>query len=488
MFKTFHARRAGCGLALGFAFVALFAPEVANAVVPSNDNLANAMVVSSLPFAESVEFVDATTEPSEAMFCSFSSKTVWYAVTASTSTVLRFSNAGSGVSDALLRVFRQNGAGFGGLSFIGCAGTFWNGSQSLTINAEAGATYLVQAGNMFSFSGTLRTSVEAVVPPTNDDFASAQQIDTLPTTSGVDTTAATLEANEPQLCTPPSSQRTAWYSFTPSAGGSITATAPGSPFPVGIGAYTGSSLGSLESKACQYGFPLTIHVDAGVTYYFQVGHSGSSGAPMQFRLALAPTPVALFFSSPSDPSTFEVVNFFDQSGDPGGNQIVSRTWDFGDGAQSTCCATHRYAVDGDYTARLTITTSDGREGTTTRPVIIRTHDVAVVRLQVPQKGSVAQTRPISVALSNMRYPETVQVSLYKSTTGSFSQFVLVGTLTQSVPVKGPSRSTPFDFSYTFTAEDAAVGKVTFKAIATVVGSRDAAPADNEAISLPIRVN
>jgi hypothetical protein len=80
------------------------------------------------------------------------------------------------------------------------------------------------------------------------------------------------------------------------------------------------------------------------------------------------------------------------------------------------------------------------------------------------------------------------VQLYKSVTGSFDRFTLVGTLTQSVPVKSANRSTPFDFSYTFTAEDAAVGKVTFKAVATLVGPRDAAQADNEVISLPIRVD
>jgi hypothetical protein len=51
-----------------------------------------------------------------------------------------------------------------------------------------------------------------------------------------------------------------------------------------------------------------------------------------------------------------------------------------------------------------------------------------------------------------------------------------------------SRTTSFDFSYTFTADDAVAGKVTFKVVATIVGARDAAPADNEAIALPTKVN
>jgi hypothetical protein len=40
----------------------------------------------------------------------------------------------------------------------------------------------------------------------------------------------------------------------------------------------------------------------------------------------------------------------------------------------------------------------------------------------------------------------------------------------------------FAFSYTFTPGDAALGKVTFEAIATIAGPRDALSADNTAIA------
>ena len=39
----------------------------------------------------------------------------------------------------------------------------------------------------------------------------------------------------------------------------------------------------------------------------------------------------------------------------------------------------------------------------------------------------------------------------------------------------------------FTGDDAAVGKVTFEATATIVNARDAQSADNTAIALPTRV-
>jgi len=64
----------------------------------------------------------------------------------------------------------------------------------------------------------------------------------------------------------------------------------------------------------------------------------------------------------------------------------------------------------------------------------------------------------------------------------------IGSLRQVVPVRGGNRTTVFAFSYTFTSADAALGKVTFKAVANLQNARDALPADNEAISPPTKVS
>jgi hypothetical protein len=65
---------------------------------------------------------------------------------------------------------------------------------------------------------------------------------------------------------------------------------------------------------------------------------------------------------------------------------------------------------------------------------------------------------------------------------------LVGQSTQFVPSKSGNKTTSFVFSYTFTPDDAAVGKVTFRAVATPASGRDAVPGDNEVIALPTTVN
>lgn len=141
---------------------------------------------------------------------------------------------------------------------------------------------------------------------------------------------------------------------------------------------------------------------------------------------------------------------------------------------------HRYAAGGNYTIRLTVTTFDGRTASTSQVVHVSTHDVAIAKFTVPTSASAGQTRSITVGVSDKRYPETVQVQLL--TGNSRGGFDVIGTLTQPVPVQTGKATTPFVFSYTFTSGDAAVGKVTFEAIATIVGPRDALPTDNMAIA------
>jgi len=138
--------------------------------------------------------------------------------------------------------------------------------------------------------------------------------------------------------------------------------------------------------------------------------------------------------------------------------------------------------------KLTVTTSDGRTGSASQVVHVKTHDIAITKLLVPQAASVGQTRMISAVISESRYPETVQVQLFKSVPGSFDNFELVGILTHSVSVLPGNRTTPFNFNCTFTSDDAVAGKVTFGAVATIIGARDAQPADNRVVALPTVVN
>jgi PKD repeat protein len=433
-----------------------------------------------LPFTDSIDIANATVEPGEPQFCVGTQRTVWYSFTPATNTGVRSDTLGSSFSDTLLNVYQAAGPGFGGLNFITC-GIFGN---AVVFSAQAGRTYYIQAATASSSVGTLRLNLEGIPSPPNDAFANAAVIPALPFTNSVEIVAATTETGEPLALPCGSPSATVWYAFTPAITQSVTATTSG-PFTTVVVAYTGSSLDNLSRVgAICFSSPLTFRANAGTTYFLQAGAFGQTGL-LQFGLDVAQPPVANFSNSPFDPSIFDTVQFFNHSFDPAGVGIQSQVWDFGDQTTSTNFnPTHRYTVDGDFTVTLTVTTHDGRTAATSGTIQVKTHDVAITRFNTPSSGCSGQTRQISVGVASRRYGENVQVQLSKSGAGGFE---IVGTLNQFVEMQQGNNVVPFDFSYTFTNDDVTLGNVTFKAVATILGARDALPGDNEAIGSPTRV-
>jgi hypothetical protein len=231
--------------------------------------------------------------------------------------------AGSGFSDITLRVYQSFSPGIFGLSFMGCT----SGNSPISFTAQAGTQYYVQAGSQFSSAGTLMVNFREAPRPGNDAFASATRITTLPFTDNVDVSSATREPAEPTpACGSPNG--TIWYAFTPASTVSISASASG-PFSTAVAAYTGSSLGGLTALGSRcFGSPVTFRATAGTTYYFQAGPLFGQNGSLQFRLAVAPAPVANFGFSPSDPSEFDTVQFFNFSSDPADAGPMELVWGF----------------------------------------------------------------------------------------------------------------------------------------------------------------
>ena len=112
-------------------------------------------------------------------------------------------------------------------------------------------------------------------PPFNDNFADAIPITApLPFSDSQEATHATLEVGEPAPCA--TITDTVWYAYTPSSDVVLTAhTAQSSPDTV-LAVYTGASLATLATVACDDdGGPgstseVVFEASAGVAYYFQV--------------------------------------------------------------------------------------------------------------------------------------------------------------------------------------------------------------------------
>ncbi len=105
----------------------------------------------------------------------------------------------------------------------------------------------------------------------------------------------------------------------------------------------------------------------------------------------------------------------------------------------------------------------------------------------PSRSSRSQPRQAPARYARSRWESATNATPRQSrcnsskgnSQGGFDQ---VGTLTQPVPVTTGKATTSFAFSYTFTPSDAAVGKVTFEAIATIQGARDALPTQPPSIN------
>jgi hypothetical protein len=312
--------------------------------------------------------------------------------------------------------------------------------------------------------------------PDNDNFAGAAQIGGLPFSISADTREATFEADEPYPdCGYP--LRTLWYSYTPSDNTKVTAD-----FFYYYGAvlavYTGDSLNSLTQIGCSTYAPITFEVQAGITYYFQLSDLGYPGE-MNFGLDVTQPPSVWINLDPSYPNVYDNVYFYEYAYDPAGVGGDLYTWTLWDGTTTDQDSFyHQFTADGDYPLSLTFTTYDGRTVTESMTVQVRTRDIAITKFSAPQTARMNQTREITVEVTSKRYPDNVEVHLYKILPGGSEEWVPISTMQVSSRINRPIS---FRFNYTFTATDAAIGKVTFRAEAVIVDGRDAFPADNIAI-------
>lgn len=130
-------------------------------------------------------------------------------------------------------------------------------------------------------------------PPSNDNFAFAEEIASFPFGGSVQTADASHEAGELFNC---SIQRTVWYHFTAPTNGVVEFDTAGSSFAdTAIEAWSDNGTGigglSLLPPYCvAFGGQLSFAVQAGKSYYLQAGDLGSGGGDLHVNAEFVTPP------------------------------------------------------------------------------------------------------------------------------------------------------------------------------------------------------
>jgi len=475
-------------VAVATAVLAVVVPGVAHAATPpSNDDFDQATAITALPFTAQQDTSGATKATDDPYWCQSNDVvgTVWFQYTATEDGLLRATSAGSDRS-MILSAFTGLRGDLRAVDNSCGIGT----NATMTIRATAGTTYYFMVAGYDVPGGALSFAVNQIPPAANDNFANAEPITTLPQTRQPDLSTASYEADEPTStgCYESRGLPSVWYSYsTAGPATSVTAKINGTGSTVTV--YSGNSLPELKQLACASNFSqaTVFRANPGATYYIRVTGQYVNYQPITLTLAEAPALDPQLNISPSDPTVYDNVSFSTSSWNSI-DQPLTASWDFGDGTTApaaTASVSHHYTVDGVYPVTVHATSPDGRTSTQTTQLTVNTHDVGITKFDVPTSARDGQQKSITVHVANTRYPEQATVVLYKSGNPYETE---VGRLTLTVPARAKG-TVSFPFAYTFTSDDALVGKVTFRAVVELpYPEHDARAADNEVIAIATTVN
>lgn len=256
------------------------------AAPPSNDNKANAQVLTGDTASVTTSNVEATKETGES-----AERTLWWRWTAPANGRLLLDCVGSAATYLKIDVFLSDGSG-NTTGFIAGTNTSGSSTPSLSPAVSAGTTYFIRTGssstglartgsvllglslNRGSVIGTLPIAHAATIA--NDSFAQRITLSGNVVAALGYTGSATNEAGEPSS----SGYRTLWWQYRPSQNGRLTISSTNSDhdYPK-IAAYLGSTINNLRivrAHGALSGASVSFPVTGGVDYMISYGTTSSS--------------------------------------------------------------------------------------------------------------------------------------------------------------------------------------------------------------------
>ena len=260
------------------------------AAPPGNDDPGSPVPITTLPFTETLDTTEATSQSEEPTSCNYG-RAVWYVYTAPEQIRLGLNTVGSDYP-AGVAVFKGSATNAG---LIACQ---TGNPARLSFGAVAGETYYFMVSGS---GGVLTFNVDVAKPPTNDDISAARTISSrLPFSHGMDATEATLDLSDPSCY---GKARTVWYRYQKPAksdAAKVVMKTYRSTYDTTLSVYTGSR-SNLKQIACNNNAGSTRQSkvefvsEPGKTYYVMVGSYNNQPAG-QLLLTVKDAPLPLKFS------------------------------------------------------------------------------------------------------------------------------------------------------------------------------------------------
>jgi hypothetical protein len=209
---------------------------------PANDAFASAQTITGATGTVNGATVGATLqtgEPNHAGQTGPSGRSVWYSYTPSATgalTVDTCTGTGTGF-DSLIGVY--TGAAVDGLTERASDDDGCGNNATVSVPVISGTAYRIAVAGYQGDAGTFTLSWSLAPSPANDDLANAQTISGATGSANGTTVAATLEGSEPSHFGF-TGTRSVWYSYTPSASGTLTLDTCTTATDTGIAVYTGT--------------------------------------------------------------------------------------------------------------------------------------------------------------------------------------------------------------------------------------------------------
>lgn len=249
-----------------------------------NDDIANATLVSSVPFEQTIDVYgtnSAPTDPKLRESCLYSQpqmypNTVWYRYVPSTTHSLNIATEGSGYR-TLIGMYTLNGSA---LSEYACSG-----DRFLSTTVQAGVTYYVMIASADNYDRlpidhSALLHVRFNLPLVNNDLIQdATIVNAFPFSIEQNIYGSTISPDDPRGCTTNFQSNSVWFQYTPSQSQGVILDATASDYQAAIKIYTRGAGNTLVEQGCAFG-SLGLQVQAGVSYSIMVSRRQDSALPV----------------------------------------------------------------------------------------------------------------------------------------------------------------------------------------------------------------